>query len=400
MLTRRNHRIAALGITVAAASAAVLAGPSHADVAPAASRAVQASGTVQASGNTQASGTVQSSSTVRAASESGRVIYVSPKGSDGVTRMSAATKPLASITKAIKLAQPGDTIIVRGGTYIGAAGYGASPGTADAPIQMQNAPGERVVIKGTLQLENADYWRVSGINVTRNPADGRKEFLVKFDGGTGWSFVNSEVWGTVGVSNVMVSSSSKNGVPKNYRISDNCIHDNNASGGAFMNFHNIYLMPGYTSGPGTIERNVMFNTENGAAIKAAGPSSSTGAANVTIRRNTITRSAAGVIIGYASRKVEVRNNLIAQQLINPPKGAQYVKNYNAAVIGNHVTGSGNKVVSTALSGFPKLINNTKDSSKPVKGALTKRITPKFSGAVSCSGFVPASTTAAKYGRWS
>lgn len=329
----------------------------------------------------------------------GRVLRVSPEGSDGATRLAAASRPLATITKAIKLARPGDTIVVEGGTYVGAAGYGAAPGRADAPIRLQNAPGQRVVIKGTLQLENADHWRVSGINVTRNPADGRKEFLVKFDGGTGWSFVNSEVWGSIGVSNVMVSASAKNGVPRDYRIADNCIHDNDAAGDAFMNYHNIYLMPGYTSGPGVIERNIMFGAENGAAVKAAGPDRSTGAADVTIRRNTITRSAAGVIIGYASRKVQVRNNLIAQQRIRPPAGARWVRNYDAAVIGNHVSGSGNKVVSTAVSGFPKLINNTRDSSRPVRGALTKRVTPKFSGKLSCSGFETAGA-AAEYGRWS
>lgn len=376
MLTRRKSRAVFLGLAVAgasAAAAALLAAPSHADVA--------------------------SSSLPGASKALGRTILVSPKGSDGTTRMAASENPLASITKAIKLAEPGDTILVKGGTYVGAAGYGARPGRSSAPIRLQAAPGERVVLKGTLQLENADYWRVSGINVTHNPAGGRKEFLVKFDGGTGWSFVNSEVWGTVGVSNVMVSSSAKNGVPKDYRIADNCIHDNNATGGAFMNFHNIYLMPGYNSGPGVIERNIMFNAENGAAVKAAGPTSATGAADVKIRRNTITRSAAGVIVGYASRRIEVRNNLIAQQVVKPPAGAKYVNNYNAAVIGNHVSGSGNKVVSTALSGFPKLINNTKDSSAPVKGALTKRIKPAYSSTVSCSGY-KVSGAAARYGRFS
>ena len=372
-----------LGLYVAVASTvvtALLAAPSQADVAASA----------------------RESAAVRAATGDdvlGRTLYVSPEGSDGTTRMAAAESPLATITKAIKLAQPGDTIIVRGGTYVGAAGYGASPGRVDAPIRLRAAPGERVVLKGTLQLENADYWQVSGINVTRDPAGGRKEFLVKFDGGTGWEFVNAEVWGSIGVSNLMVSSSAENGSPKNYRIADNCIHDNNAAGGAFMNFHNIYLMPGYSSGPGVIERNIMFNSENGAAVKAAGPSAATGAANVKIRRNTIARTAAGVIIGYDSRRIEVRNNLIAQQVVKAPAGAAYVKNYDAAVIGNHVSGTGNKVVSTALSGFPKLINNTLDSSDPVNGALTERIRPAYKATVSCAGY-RASGVAEKYGRFS
>nr|WP_269809885.1 DUF1565 domain-containing protein [Kineosporia rhizophila] len=377
-MTRRNPRALFLGFTVAAASAvsaALLALPSHADVAarPAAERA--------------------------GSKVLGQTILVAPEGHDGTTRLASSHKPLATITKAIKLAEPGDTILVKGGTYVGAAGYGARPGRAGAPIRLQAAPGERVLLKGTLQLENADYWKVSGINVTHNPAGGRKEFLVKFDGGTGWEFVDAEVWGSVGVSNIMVSSSVKNGMPRAYRIADNCIHDNDAVGGAFMNFHNIYLMPGYNSGPGVIERNIIFNSENGAAVKAAGPTAATGAADVKIRRNTIARSAAGVIVGYASRRVEVRNNLIAQQVVRAPAGAQYVKNYDAAVIGNHVSGSGNKVVSTALSGFPKLINNTRDSSAPVKGALTKRIRPAYRSTISCSGY-KASRTVAGYGRFS
>ena len=35
-----------------------------------------------------------------------------------------------------------------------------------------------------------------------------------------------------------------------------------------MNDHNLYLMPGVSSGPGMIERNIFFNAENGGHIKA------------------------------------------------------------------------------------------------------------------------------------
>jgi hypothetical protein len=330
----------------------------------------------------------------------GRIIYVSPSGSDSHSRTAAAQEPLATITQAVRLAQPGDTIIVRRGTYIGAAGYGATPGRVNAPIRLQAARGERVVLKGTLQLENADYWRISGINVTQDPNGPRKEFLVKFDGGTGWQFVNSEVWGSRGVSNVMISGSAQTGPPKNYRIADDCIHDNNASGDAFMNDHNIYLMPGYSSGPGVIEHNLLFNAENGAAIKAAGPTSRTGASRVTIRRNTIAHTAAGVIVGYGSNQIQIRDNLIGQQAKWAPARATYVGNYNAAVIGNHVSGSGNKAVSTAVWSFPRSLKSTDDSSRPIKGALTKWVSPGFDSTSSCSGFHPSSGSAQRYGRYS
>jgi hypothetical protein len=334
------------------------------------------------------------------AEAAGRTIYVSRSGDDSGSRLTAARQPLATIARAIRLARPGDTIVVRRGSYVGPAGYGAVPGRKAAPIRLQNAPGQRVVIKGTLQLDNADYWRVSGINVTQDPNGPRKEFLVKFDGGTGWQYVNAEVWGTRGVSNLMITASPVYGSPRNYRVADNCIHDNNATGDAFMNDHNIYLMPGYRSGPGVIEHNLLFNAENGAAIKAAGPSSTTGAARVTIRRNTIARSAAGVIVGYGSNRVGIRDNLIGQQVKRPPAGARYVRNYDAAVIGNHVDGVKNTAVSTAVWGFPRSLHSTGDSARPVRGLLTRWVKPGFDSTRSCSGFHPSDPTARRYGRFS
>ena len=322
------------------------------------------------------------------ANATGRTIDVSPSGE------------VATIAQAIRLAQPGDTIVVRGGVYVGAAGYGAVPGRRSAPIRLQNASGERVVIKGTLQLENADYWRVSGINVTQDPNGPRKEFLVKFDGGTGWQYVRSEVWGSRGVSNLMISGSAKNGRPRHYRVADNCIHDNDATGDAFMNDHNVYLMPGYDSGPGVIEHNLFYNAENGAAIKAAGPTSATGAASVTIRRNTVVRTAAGVIVGYGSNRIQIRDNLIGSQSKRPPSGAQYVKNYDAAVIGNHVQGVANTSVATGVWGFPRALRQTADSSRPITTAFTTRVHPDFDSTSSCSGFHPANPQAQRFGRYS
>jgi hypothetical protein len=329
-----------------------------------------------------------------------RTIVVSPSGDDSRTRLTAAQDPVASIGRAIRLAQPGDTVVVRGGTYVGPAGYGARPGRADAPIRLQNAPGERVVIKGTLQLEQADYWRVSGINVTQDPNGPRKEFLVKFDGGRGWQYLNAEIWGTRGVSNLMISGSERFGPPRDYRIANNCIHDNNAVGDPFMNDHNIYLMPGYDSGPAVIEHNLLFNAENGAAIKAAGPTSATGAARVTIRRNTVVRSAAGVIVGYGSNRIEIRDNLIGAQVKHPPREAKWVANYDAAVIGNHVSGSANVVTRTAVWGFPRALHQTADSTRPIAGSRTTWLNPTFDRTSSCSGFHPTRSKAQKFGRYS
>ena len=216
---------------------------------------------------------------------------------------------------------------------------------------------------------------------------------------SGWQFVHAEVWGTTGVSNLMISGSEKNGAPKDYRVADNCIHDNNAEGDAFMNDHNIYLMPGYDSGPGVIEHNLIFNAENGAAIKAAGPDRNTGASRVTIRRNTVARTAAGVIVGYGSNRIQIRDNLVGRQSKWAPAGARYVRNYDAAVMGNHVHGSRNVAVSTAVWGYPHALRSV-GSSRPIRAAYTNWLNPRFDSTTSCSGFHPATPEAQRYGRYS
>lgn len=131
---------------------------------------------------------------MRAYATEGRVLYVAPWGDDYAddgysTPENTFQDPWRTITMAIRRAEPGDTIVVRDGTYREAAGWGLQPATDNSPVRLTNYKDERVVLKGHLQLENADYWTVDGINVTYDPELGRTESLVKFDGGTGWSFL-------------------------------------------------------------------------------------------------------------------------------------------------------------------------------------------------------------------
>ena len=325
----------------------------------------------------------------------GRTLYVAPWGNNYLengyeTAPNTFDTPWQTITFAIRNAKPGDTIAVRGGTYVEAAGWGAEPGTQSSPIVLTNYKNERVVIEGHLQLVGADYWTVDGIDVTYDPERGRTESLVKFDGGVGWKLINSEIWGTRGVSNLMITG--QHSLPQNYRINGNCIHDNLASGDAFMNNHNIYLQPGYESGPGVIERNILFNAPNGANIKAAGGNPAvTGAANVSIRLNTMANAGAGVIVGYASHHVEMQRNLVGPQL-----GGGNL--YTVAIIGNTVTGLSNTAMKSGISGYEKTVWSTDDSTRPIAGSATARVQPSFDS-MDCSGFKPGNATASAYGRY-
>jgi hypothetical protein len=335
-------------------------------------------------------------STPLVAQAAGRTIYVAENGSDYLENgytvgPGTFAKPLQTITRAIREARPGDTIEVRGGTYVESAGWGAVRGTASSPIVLKNYGNERVVIKGHLQLIGADYWTVDGINVTYDPDLGRTESLIKFDGGVGWRLLNSEIWGTRGVSNLMISGLVE--AARDYRIAGNCIHDNLATGDAFMNDHNIYLMPGYDSGPGVIERNIFFNAPNGANIKAAGNDpSKTGAADVQIRFNSMATAGAGVLVAYGSHGITMTGNLIG-----PQKGGGQL--HVAGIIGNKVSGAGNVARNNAFTGYEKTVWSTKDSIRPIAAFESARVQPDFDSITGCSGFHPSDETASTYGRY-
>lgn len=327
----------------------------------------------------------------------GRTLYVSTFGQDYLSNgwtlaPNSIDTPWRTIETAVRHAVAGDTIVVRGGTYQEAVGWGAVKGTSTAPIHLQAADGERVLIKGTLALKGADYWIVRGMNVTRDPSLPRHESLVAFMGGVGWQFLDSEVWGTNGVSNLMVTGSSTWGIPRNYRIAGNCIHDNLATGDGPVQDHNIYIYPGYTSGPGLIERNIFFNAGNGSHIKAAGPTSASGTAYLTIRYNTMVRGSAGVSIGYGSHHTKLQRNLI---------GVQWggTSTYIAALIGNHLTGSYNNSYDMAVWGYKKSINSVNSTVRPITSARTVWVHPTFDTTLTCAGFHPQDAASAAYGRY-
>ena len=80
-----------------------------------------------------------------AAPDGGRYIYVSTRGDNGGTGDKGSA--FATLQKAINVAEPGDTILVAAGRYMGAGnkGYAAQinhkSGTADAPITIRGQGG-------------------------------------------------------------------------------------------------------------------------------------------------------------------------------------------------------------------------------------------------------------------
>ncbi len=88
--------------------------------------------------------------------------YVATDGNDG----NPGTKELPWRTPghAVRQAQPGMKILLRGGTY-GPFTIDAVDGTAEAPIVLAAAPGSRPVISGGTVLVRRAHWQLEGLEV-------------------------------------------------------------------------------------------------------------------------------------------------------------------------------------------------------------------------------------------
>lgn len=80
----------------------------------------------------------------------GKIIYVAKTGKD--TNDGSQLSPLASVSKAAELAQPGDTVLVREGIYRGRVAP-ARGGVEGMPITYMAEPGKTVVLRGS------DEWK-------------------------------------------------------------------------------------------------------------------------------------------------------------------------------------------------------------------------------------------------
>jgi hypothetical protein len=108
--------------------------------------------------------------------------YVSTTGSDSAA--GSLDQPFASLQHAHDLAKPGDTIYLRGGTYVLDSGiHLTNDGTSGKPITVANYPGEHPVLDGSklsseysdgwpLELNNASWNHIKGLEISDGPEGG------------------------------------------------------------------------------------------------------------------------------------------------------------------------------------------------------------------------------------
>ncbi|MEX2314557.1 MAG: DNRLRE domain-containing protein, partial [Thermomicrobiales bacterium] len=192
---------------------------------------------------------------------SGPTFYLSPSGNDSNPGSQAA--PWRTFTFALKQIEAGDTLLVRGGTYVENAILNGSStlakGTSSSRITVRAYPGENPVLSGIVHLSNADYWTIDNIDVQWNPANtDSTQHMFRFYKGTGWELKNSELWGAQSFAALLV-----NGGSTDFWIHHNYIHDTQPSNGISQD-HSIYVGDGKH---GVIEFNLLVNAPNGRGVK-------------------------------------------------------------------------------------------------------------------------------------
>ena len=317
--------------------------------------------------------------------EAGSDYYLSPSGSDSASGSQAS--PWKTFEHALQQLNDGDTLHAGGGTYLERV---ESPkldaASASAPIRVVAVAGERPVIKGVLWLNGADHWSFSGINVTWDPATGKSdEHMVKLTDGVGWSFSDAEIWGAESFAAVLIASS-QSGEPRNWSVTNNCIHDTIPTNGT-NNDHLIYANSGLGGSGGLIEGNLLFNATNGNGVKLGGSSSSSGGAvGVTVRFNTIVNTHQSILVSWQSSANVIEGNLLFG----------VTDNY-ANLRSFELSGAGNVASANAGGGSDAMfLNDTGGEILADGGDNVWPIDPQFSG-TACGGYVPQNATALKYG---
>ncbi len=316
--------------------------------------------------------------------------YVAPSGSDSAAGTLAS--PWRTVGRGLAALYPGDTLIIRGGTYRERIKLTLRSGTSTERVLVKPYPGERPVVQGLLWLKNPSYWTIDGLNVTWDPAIlETTTHMVKLTNGVRWQFRNAELWGARAHAALLVAGTVQSR-PANWSLTGNCIHDTYRSNDTNQD-QNVYVNTGLSAGPGLIERNLLFNATNGMNIKLGGPDPvGGGAANVTVRYNTLYNASQNLLVSWSSKRNKIYRNILGRL-----SGTNSVY---GNIRGYQLTGSDNVASENVGFAANRLLYN--DSTRPgvINGGRNVfPLNPQFDSVSSCRGFRPTNAPAKLYGRW-
>lgn len=239
------------------------------------------------------------------------VRYVSPDGRDDAPGTERA--PWGTLSHALPLLHAGQLLYVRGGRYReDLRRLALHEGTVRDRIVVSAYPGERPVVRGLVWLKRPSYWTVDGLDVTWDEAlPDAPPHMVKITGGVGWSWRNSQIWGAVGAANLLVTGW-EDDEPASWSLLGNCVHGLRSTDGGNRGSNVTIGDMGDDAGPGTVERNVIFDNPTGRNLTLGyrngrdvrGPS------GVLVRFNTLYDSLTSVRLAGDTTDVRIERNIL------------------------------------------------------------------------------------------
>lgn len=327
---------------------------------------------------------------------------VAPNGSDGGP--GTADLPWRTLGHALRTVEPGDELLVRGGTYtedLARVHYRNRATSPSAPIRVAAWPGERPVVVGQWHIRDASWWTFEGFAI-RWPSAPREpgEPLVKLMGGTGWTFRGNEVAGALAYAGVYVGMSTETGTPRDWALTDNCVHSTRGRGGSGgATDHNVYVQTGIRGGAGLIEGNLLYGAPNGTNLKlgSGADSSSPSAGNVTVRYNTMFDATQNLLVEHDVHDVLIERNILGRVTA---KADEYGNLRGHGVRGSTVVARDNVAWWAARLIFNTLpLSTTPATSGGIVDGGGNRFgaDPRFDGVASCGQFRPSHGAAIAYG---
>jgi len=300
--------------------------------------------------------------------------YVAPYGSDG--NPGVADAPFLTLQQAVNMAGPGDTVVVRDGTYgPGGAVTGGddssnnasavvlgNSGAPDAWITIQSENKWGAVLDCQMQCDsyfnllNSSYVNIQGFVITR----GYKEGIHSNDAahhiilrGNRIEYIaNRSTSSTLGMDGIYTNANCHDFV-----IDGNVFHDIGRTDQNWLD-HGLYLHGSNF----TIMNNIFYNIPNGWSIQAAD-----GLSNVLIANNTFVFPNGGGHDGQIMLWNSLSNLYILNNILYGPKNhavSRYQANLNGCAIANNLVfgvsdaiadGTGCGVAATQI-GDPNFVN--------------------------------------------
>jgi hypothetical protein len=239
-----------------------------------------------------------------------QTFYVAPDGSD--SNPGSVDAPWQTLTHAFEQMDPGETLVVRGGTYVGDFVYNRV-GTSEHPIMIKAFPGEEPVlepltreplrVKGT-----AAYTTFRGLTFQHARPGSNYQNVYVLEQANHITFERNTIRWALEGSGVFVDKTATD-----IDFVGNRVYENNG-----LNQHQgIY----YEGRDGVIARNVVYGQTNGFGIQVK-----SGAEGVLVAENTTADNAlSGIVVMDTAANVTLVNNISAFN------GGYGIRGYGAAM---------------------------------------------------------------------